>query len=125
MSSAEPPGRFLDLLQFLCKKYGVNPSRVFLEYSSRPPPAVRGERPGYYDGLLSFRQKRDGPEFMITVFKVARNPLLTLAHEFAHLVDDLKTGSFDKSLRPPDDAAEQAFDDQASKDLAEFESSSR
>lgn len=62
---------------------------------------------------------------MITVFKVARNPLLTLAHEFAHLVEDLKTGDFDKSLRPPDDAAEQAFDDQALKDLAEFESSHR
>ena len=125
MNSAEQPDRFLDLLQFLCKKYGVNRSRVFLEYSSRPPPSIKGARPGYYDGLLSFRQMRDGQEFMITVFKVARNPLLTLAHEFAHLVEDLKTGDFDKSLRPPDDAAEQAFDDQALKDLAEFESSPR
>lgn len=78
---------------------------------------------GYYDGLLSFRRREGQPEFLITIFKVSRNPLLTLAHEFAHLVEDLKSGDFDKVLQPPDESAEKAFDAQALRDLAEFESS--
>ena len=121
MSRAAPPDGLFDLFKFLCKKYGVDPSSVFLEYSSRPPPPIKGARRGYYDGLLSFRQKGGRPEFMIPVFEVARNPLLTLAHEFAHLVNDLKTGDFDRELGPPDDSAEQAFDSQALRDLADFE----
>lgn len=98
-------------------------NQVFLEYSSRSPPSLRGARAGYYDGLLSFRRREGQPEFLITIFKVSRNPLLTLAHEFAHLVEDLKSGDFDKDLQPPDESAEKAFDAQALRDLAEFESS--
>ncbi len=94
--------------------------RIFVEYSSRPPPPVRGSRPGFYDGLLSYRKKDGQLEFLITVFKVARDPLLTLGHEFAHLVEDLRLGSVDKQLGPPDDAREKKFDEQAGRDLLEF-----
>lgn len=106
----------------MCEKYHVDPSRVFIEYTSRPPPSLRGGRLGYYDGLLSFREKDGHPEFLITVFRISRDPLLTLAHEFAHLVKNLKTGAFDKQLGPPDERAEIAFDDQARRDLTEFRS---
>ncbi|TMI14030.1 hypothetical protein E6H33_09265 [Candidatus Bathyarchaeota archaeon] len=81
---------------------------------------MKGNRVGYYEGLLSYREKDGHPEFLITVFKASREPLLTLAHEFAHLVKNLKLGNFDKQLRPPDDDAEKVFDDQARNDLAEF-----
>ena len=75
---------------------------------------------GYYEGLLSYREKDGHVEFLITVFNASREPLLTLAHEFAHLVKNLKSKNFDKRLRPPDDALEKTFDDQAVNDLAEF-----
>ncbi len=123
MKRTDYPDHFLDLLQFLCRKYGVDKNRLFVEYSSRPPPSLKGGRPGYYDGLLSVRQNDGHPEFLITVFRAARNPLLTLAHEFAHLVRDLKSGDFHKNLGPPNDSAEKALDDQALVDLADFERS--
>ena len=106
----------------MCEKYHIDRSRVFIEYSSRPPPSLKGNRPGYYDGLLSFREKDGQPEFLITVFRISRDPLLTLAHEFAHLVKNLKAGAFDKQLGPPDEGAEIAFDDQARRDLIDFQS---
>lgn len=114
------PDGFTDFLVFLCEKYRVDRNRLFVEYSSRPPPPLKGSRAGYYEGLLSFRQKDGHVEFLITVFKISREPLLTLAHEFGHLVKNLKSGNFDKHLRPPDDAAEKTIDQQALNDLAEF-----
>lgn len=123
LNGSNYPESFADLLKFLCQKYSVNRNHVFVEYSSRPPPPLKGPHAGYYDGLLSFRRRGGDPEFLITIFKISRNPLLTLAHEFAHLVKDLNSGDFDKDLQPPDDSAEKSFDDQALRDLAEFESS--
>ena len=123
MEETQYPDRFLDLLEFLCRKYGVDRNRLFVDYSSGPPPPLKGGRAGYYEGLLSYREKEGRLEFQITVFKASREPLLTLAHEFAHLVKNLKSGNFDKHLRPPDDGAERKFDDQARKDLTEFLSS--
>ncbi len=120
MEGTEYPDQFTDFLVFLCEKYRVDRSRLFVEYSSRPPPPLKGDRAGYYEGLLSFREKDGHVEFLITVFKASREPLLTLAHEFAHLVKNLKSKNFDKHLRPPDDAAERTFDNQALNDLAEF-----
>jgi hypothetical protein len=93
---------------------------VFLEYSSMRPPPIKGGLPGYYDGLLSFREKAGRVEFLITVFKAARDPLLTLGHEFAHLIDDLRSRTIGKPLGPPDDAREKMFDDLARRDLNEF-----
>jgi hypothetical protein len=93
---------------------------VFLEYSSMPPPPITGGLPGYYDGLLSFREKAGRVEFLITVFKAARDPLLTLGHEFAHLIDDLRSRTIGKPLGPPDDAREKMFDHLARRDLNEF-----
>jgi hypothetical protein len=93
---------------------------VFLEYSSMRPPPIAGGLPGYYDGLLSFREKAGRVEFLITVFKAARDPLLTLGHEFAHLIDDLRSRTIGKPLGPPDDAREKMFDDLARRDLNEF-----
>jgi hypothetical protein len=119
------PAHFLDFLDFLCKKYAVDRTQLFVEYSSRPPPFLKGDRPGYYDGLLSFRENNGHAEFLITVFKAARDPLLTLAHEFAHLVRDLKSGDFQKRLGPPNDPAEEALDNQALVDLEEFEEAQR
>ena len=119
------PDHFLDFLEFLCKKYSVDKTQLFVEFSSGPPPLLKGSRPGYYDGLLSFRENNGHPEFLITVFRAARNPLLTLAHEFAHLVRDLKSGDFHKHLGPPDDSAERALDNQALIDLEEFEAAQR
>lgn len=46
---------------------------------------------------------------------------MTLAHEFAHLVRNLKSGNFDKELEPPDDATEKMLDEQALQDLEEFQ----
>ncbi len=112
----------MDFLAFLCKKYGVDRNQLFIEYSSSRPPSLKGSRAGFYEGLLSYRQRDGNPEFLITVFKISREPLLTLAHEFAHLVKNLKSGNFDKHLHPPNDVAEKAFDDQAREDLAEFQS---
>ncbi len=120
MTETHYPGGFTDFLEFLCQKYRVDRSHVFIEYSSKPPPPVRGSRPGYYDGLLSYREKGGHAEFLITVFRAARDPLLTLGHEFAHLVADLKTGKIGKPLGPPDDMLETEFDDQARGDLSEF-----
>ena len=120
MISTQYPEGFADFLGFLCEKYDVDRSRVFIEYSSKPPPPVRGNRPGYYDGLLSYREKGGHVEFLITVFRAARDPLLTLGHEFAHMVADLRTGRIGKQLRPPDDVLERKFDDQARQDLNEF-----
>ncbi len=114
------PDGFTDFLEFLCEKYGVDKSRVFIEYSSKPPPSIKGGRLGYYDGLLSYRERGGRVEFLITVFKVARDPLLTLGHEFAHLVDDLKSGKIGKPLGPPDDSLERRFDSQAMRDLNQF-----
>ena len=70
--------------------------------------------------MLSSRQKDGHVEFLITVFKIARDPLLTLGHEFAHLVDDLKSGKVGKPLGPPDDSRERKFDSQALRDLNAF-----
>ena len=120
MISTQYPEGFADFLGFLCEKYDVDRSRVFIEYSSKPPPPVRGSRPGYYDGLLSYREKGGHVEFLITVFRAARDPLLTIGHEFAHMVADLRTGRIGKQLRPPDDVLERKFDDQARQDLNEF-----
>src|SRR5467141_4790292 len=114
------PEGFTDFLEFLCGKYGVDRNHLFVEYSSNLPPPVRGSRPGYYDGLLSYREKGGHVEFLITVFKIARDPLLTLGHEFAHLVDDLKSGKVGKPLCHPDDSRERKFDNQALRDLNAF-----
>lgn len=115
------PDGFTDFLAFLCKKYNVDSRNVFVEYDSSPPPPLRGNRLGYYDGLLSYRERNGNSEFLITVFKIARDPLLTLGHEFAHLVADLEHGSAGKPLSPPDEEREKKFDTQASRDLEEFE----
>ncbi len=120
MEETEYPDQFADLVVFLCEKYRVDRKQLFVEYSSRLPPPIKGDRAGYYEGLLSYREKDGHSEFLITVFKASREPLLTLAHEFAHLVKNLKSGNFDKHLRPPDDAAEKTLDKQALNDLAEF-----
>ena len=120
VEGTEYPDQFAGFLDFLCEKYHMDRSRLFIEYSSRPPPPLKGTRAGYYEGLLSYREKNGHSEFLITVFKASREPLLTLGHEFAHLVKNLKSGNFDKHLRPPDDAAERIFDNQAINDLAEF-----
>src|SRR2546422_3453086 len=95
-------------------------SRLFIEYSSRPPPPLKGTMAGYYEGLLSYPEKSGHSEFLITVFKTSREPLLTLAHEFAHLVKNLKSGNFHKHLGPADDTTERTLDNHASSDLAEF-----
>ncbi len=122
MTEAQYPRDFNDFLAFLCKKYGVSGSQVSVEYSSNRPPPLQGGGHGYYDGLLSYREKDGNPEFLITVFKVAREPLLTLGHEFAHLVEDLKSGNIDKPLGPPDNADEmRKLDDQALRDLRQFQ----
>jgi len=110
----------MKFLGFLCDKYGVDRSQVFTEYSSKPPPPVKGNRVGYYDGLLSSRKKSNRIEFLITVFKVSRDPLLTLGHEFAHLVENFESQNIGKPLRPPDDAREREFDNLARRDLDEF-----
>lgn len=114
------PEGFTDFIAFLCRKYGVDRKQIFIEYSSQSPPLVKGGRFGYYDGLLSSREKYGKIEFLITVFNVARDPLLTLGHEFAHLVDDLKSQNVSKPLGPPDDAREREFDNRARRDLDEF-----
>jgi hypothetical protein len=98
----------------------VDRRRVFIEYSSKPPPPIKGGRPGYYDGLLSYRKIGGQVQFLITVFKAARDPLLTLGHEFAHLVEDYQSGNIGKDLGPPDDARESKFDDQARLYLKQF-----
>jgi hypothetical protein len=125
MDGTEYPDHFTEFLAFLCEKYRVDRSRLFVEYSPRPPPPLKGTRAGYYEGLLSFREKNGQTEFLITVFKLSREPLLTLAHEFAHLVKNLKSGNFDKHLRPPDDETERTLDSQAIADLAEFQALDR
>src|SRR5438128_10168404 len=107
------PEGFTDLLEFLCEKYGVDKNRVFIEYSSKRPPPIRGGRPGYYDGLLSYRQRDGQVEFLITVFKVARVPILTPGHQFAHLVEDLKSGTDAKLPDPAHYARERNFDHRA------------
>ncbi len=122
MKSSYPDG-FLEFFEFMCKKYELDRSRLFIDYSSNDPPPVKGERRGYYDGLLSFREKGGHPEFLITVFDISRNPLLTLAHEFVHLVRDLKLGTMNKNLDPPDDRLEKEIDEQALRDLSEFRAS--
>ena len=121
MEETKYPDQFADFLVFLCEKYRVDRNRLFVEYSSRPPPPLKGTRAGYYEGLLSFREKDGNTEFLITVFQISREPLLTLAHEFGHLVRNLKSGDFNRHMRPPDDEAERGLDDQALKDLAEFQ----
>jgi hypothetical protein len=119
------PSHFFDFLKFLCKKYALDESRIFIEYSSSQPPRIEGGRTGYYDGLLSYRENNGHQEFLITVFNISRDPLLTLAHEFAHLVKNLKSGIFDKHLDPPDDRVERLLDAQAQKDLAEYRSTTQ
>jgi hypothetical protein len=98
MGETEYPDQFADFMVFLCEKYSVDRNRLFVEYSSRSPPPLKGTRAGYYEGLLSYREKNGHVEFLITVFKASREPLLTLAHEFGHLVKNLKSGNFDKHL---------------------------
>ena len=98
----------------------VDRSHVFVEYSPNLPPSLEGPRAGYYDGLLSYREKRGESEFLITVFSVSRDPLLTLAHEFAHMVRDVKTGTMSKPMSPPNDEIEKEIEAQALKDLADF-----
>lgn len=120
MTEARYPEGFKDFTEFLCRKYGIDAKLISIEYSSRAPPTVKGGRLGYYDGLLSSRQRHGNAEFLITVFNVARDPLLTLGHEFAHLVEDLKSRNVIKPLGPPDDAREKEFDNQARRDLNEF-----
>ena len=120
MAETYYPEGFIEFLEFLCEKHGVDRSQVFSEYSSKPPPPIKGSRLGYYDGLLSSRKKGNRIEFLITVFRVAQDPLLTLGHEFAHLVDDLKSQNIGKPLRPPDDAREREFDNRARLDLDAF-----
>jgi hypothetical protein len=120
MERTDYPEQFSEFLAFLCKKYRVDKTRLSVEYSSKSPPPLKGDRPGYYEGLLSFREKDGQLEFLITVFKASRDPLLTLAHEFGHLVKNLKSGNFDRHMRPPNDAAERTLDEQALNDLAEF-----
>src|SRR5713226_2932503 len=120
MEGTEYPNQFADFLVFLCEKYDVDRNRLFIEYSSTQPPPLKGSRAGYYEGLLSYREKDGSLEFLITVFKASREPLLTLAHEFGHLVKNLKSGNFDKYLRPPDDVVEKMLDGQALNDLDEF-----
>jgi hypothetical protein len=115
------PNGFLHFLEFLCQKYGVDRTTIFVEYSPNSPPRLRGNIPGYYDGLLSHREKNGRSEFLITVFEIARDPLLTLGHEFAHLVEDLTKNS-SRSLGPPDEAREKRFDRIAMRDLDEFRS---
>ena len=119
------PDDFLDFLEFLCSKYDVDRNRTFVEYSSKPPPLLQGGMRGYYDGLLSYRQRNGRSEFLITVFTVARDPLLTLGHAFDHLVEDLASGRGNKRLGPPDDEREKKFDDLAYRDLAEFHAKKR
>ena len=121
METTSYPREFDDLLMFLCDKYQINIKRVFVEYSSRPPPRLKGGEAGFYEGLLSFRKKNGQNEFLITIFRVSHEPLMTLAHEFAHLVRNLRSGNFDKELEPPDEKDERMLDEQASKDLAEFQ----
>jgi hypothetical protein len=121
MEGIEYPEHFDDFLEFLCEKYHVDKSRLFVEYSSKPPPPLKGTRAGYYEGLLSYREKDGHTEFLITVFKASREPLLTLAHEFGHLAKNLRSANFDKQLRPPDDATERMLDRQAMNDLSEFQ----
>jgi hypothetical protein len=125
MEKTGHPREFNDLLMFLCKKHHIDSNRVFVEYSSRPPPQLKGGIAGFYEGLLSYRKKDGQNEFLITVFKVSREPLLTLAHEFAHLVRNLDAGNFDKELEPPDEEAEKMLDEQALKDLSEFQGKQR
>ena len=98
----------------------VDRSYLFVEYSPNLPPSLEGARAGYYDGLLSYREKRGESEFLITVFTVSRNPLLTLAHEFAHMVRDMKAGTMSKPMSPPNDEIEKEIEAQALKDLADF-----
>ncbi len=94
------PDQFADFLAFLCEKYHVERNGLFVEYSSSPPPPLKGTRAGYYEGLLSFRERDGNTEF---------------------LVRNLKSGDFNRHMRPPDDEAERGLDDQALKDLAEFQ----
>jgi hypothetical protein len=114
------PEGFTEFFTFLCEKYNVDPESVFIDYSSNSPPPLKGGELGYYDGLLSYRIRNGKSEFLITVFKIARNSLLTLGHEFAHLVDDMKHGSAGKTLGPPDELHEKQFDAWATRDLEEF-----
>ena len=117
------PDGFLDFLAFLCSKYRVDRNAVFVEYNPNPPPSLRGNIPGYYDGLLSHRERNGRSEFLITVFAIARDPLLTLGHEFAHLVEDLANGKGARAvLGPPDEMREKRFDHIAMRDLEEFRS---
>jgi len=116
------PKDFLDFFAFLSQKYSIDLTTVFVEYSSNAPPRLRGNIPGYYDGLLSHRERNGRSEFLITVFQIARDPLLTLGHEFAHLVEDLAKKSSRPSMAPPDREREERFDRIAMRDLEEFKS---
>ena len=118
MIESRYPDGFIEFLEFLCRKYRIDRSQVFIEFASKAPPPVKGGGFGYYDGLLSYRERAGRFEFLITVFSIARDPLLTLGHEFAHLVDDMRSGNVGKVLRPPDDVRERKFDDQAREDLS-------
>src|SRR5437763_17132232 len=107
VEGTEYPDQFADFLDFLCEKYHMDRSRLFIEYSSRPPPPLKGTRAGYYDGLLSYREKNGHSEFLVTLFKASHQPLLTPAHEFTHLVETLKSINFVKHVSPANNEAEQ------------------
>ncbi len=111
LEQSKYPVGLLDLVDFLCEKYVVDRSHVFVEYSPNLPPSLEGARAGYYDGLLSYREKRGESEFLITVFTVSRDPLLTL---------DVKAGTMGKHLSPPNDEIEREIEAQALKDLSDF-----
>ena len=121
MERTNLPREFNELLLFLCEKYHIDDRRVFVEYSPRPPPRLKGGEVGFYEGLLSYRRKDGQDEFLITIFRVSREPLMTLAHEFSHLVRNLESGNFDKELEPPDEVAERMLDEQALRDLDQFQ----
>ena len=120
MIESRYPDGFIEFLEFLCRKYRIDRSQVFIEFNSKAPPPVKGGRFGYYDGLLSYRERAGRFEFLITVFSIARDPLLTLGHEFAHLVDDMRSGTVGRRLGPPNDVRERKFDDQAREDLSQY-----
>jgi hypothetical protein len=125
MIESRYPDGFIGFLEFLCRKYRIDRSQVFIEFDFKAPPPVKGGRFGYYDGLLSYRERAGRFEFLITVFSIASDPLLTLGHEFAHLVDDMRSGNVGKLLRPPDDVRERKFDDQAREDLSLYRTETR
>jgi hypothetical protein len=119
------PEHFIDFLAFLHKKYGVSTERVYINY--QPEREIHDELDGqkyYRAGDFSKHYSPKGEftgRYMLSVYK-GGEPLLILAHEFAHMVHDIKTrgAGTAKGFRPPDDPLEKAFDRQAWDDWLEF-----